>query len=80
MRNQSGDLLRAVAAGESVQVTNNGEVAAVLVPPDRDPWAALRESGQVRLARRPRSDLAGLRREASPMTAAEIVADSRGSW
>ncbi len=32
MRNNSGELLRRVAAGESVLVTNNGLPAAVLVP------------------------------------------------
>lgn len=80
MRNNSGELLRAVAAGESVRVTNNGEVAAVLVPPDRDPWTTLRESGQVRLARRPLADLSGLRRRPASLTSAEIIADSRGPW
>ena len=33
MRNNSGDILRAVAAGESVQVTNHGVLAAVISPP-----------------------------------------------
>ena len=34
MRNNSGEILRAVAAGETVQVTNNGQIAAVISPPD----------------------------------------------
>lgn len=33
LRNNSAEVLRAVAAGETIEVTNHGEVAAVLVPP-----------------------------------------------
>lgn len=32
MRNRSGEILRRVEAGESIQVTNNGRPAAVIVP------------------------------------------------
>lgn len=80
MRNNSGEILRAVAAGESVQVTNNGLVAAVISPPPNDPLADLSARGQVRHARRPLSDLSLLRRRTSSGTAAEIVDDVRGRW
>ena len=33
MRNNSGQILREVAAGETYQVTNNGVVAAIISPP-----------------------------------------------
>lgn len=33
LRNNSSEVLRAVQAGEVIEVTNHGEVAAVLVPP-----------------------------------------------
>lgn len=33
LRNNSADVLRAVQAGESFEVTNNGVVVAVLTPP-----------------------------------------------
>lgn len=33
MLNNSGEILRAVSAGETVQVTNHGQVAAVISPP-----------------------------------------------
>lgn len=36
MRNNGGEILRAVAAGDSVQVTNNGQPAALIVPPSTD--------------------------------------------
>lgn len=32
LRNHSGDVLRRVQAGETIQVTNHGEVVAVLSP------------------------------------------------
>lgn len=34
LRNDSSRLLREVAAGESFQITNHGEIVALLVPPD----------------------------------------------
>ena len=42
MRNNSSAVLRDVQAGETVYVTNNGEVVAVLVPPPRAAGASLR--------------------------------------
>lgn len=33
LRNRSAEILRRVAAGESFEVTNHGDVVAVLVPP-----------------------------------------------
>ena len=37
LRNNSADLLRRAAAGESFEVTNNGRVVAMLVPPQTSP-------------------------------------------
>lgn len=34
LRNRSSDVLRRVQAGETIQVTNYGEVVAVLCPPE----------------------------------------------
>jgi len=42
LRNSSSKVLREVQSGETIEVTNNGEVVAVLVPPGRSPIAALR--------------------------------------
>ncbi|MFY9809042.1 MAG: type II toxin-antitoxin system prevent-host-death family antitoxin [Pseudonocardiaceae bacterium] len=42
LRNNSSAVLRDVQAGETVYVTNNGEVVAVLVPPPRAPGESLR--------------------------------------
>ena len=80
MRNSSGEILRAVAAGETVQVTNNGQVAALITPPGADVLVRLAELGQARPARRPVADLASIRRRTSKLTSAEIVRDARGRW
>ncbi|MGH3924629.1 MAG: type II toxin-antitoxin system Phd/YefM family antitoxin [Pseudonocardiaceae bacterium] len=42
LRNNSSAVLRDVQAGETVYVTNNGEVVAVLVPPPRAAGVSLR--------------------------------------
>ncbi|WP_169799302.1 type II toxin-antitoxin system Phd/YefM family antitoxin [Nocardioides jensenii] len=36
LRNQSAEVLRRVAGGESFEITNHGEVVAVLRPPTSD--------------------------------------------
>jgi len=48
MRNNSGEVLRRVAQGESVVVTNNGVPAAVLVPAGSDVRSRLTASGRLR--------------------------------
>ena len=80
MRNNSGEILRAVAAGETLQVTNNGRVAAVISPPTRDALAQLEAQGQVRLPRRPLVDLASISRGKASRASADILADARGTW
>lgn len=37
LRNRSSEILRAVAAGESFEITNHGDVVAVLSPPGTVP-------------------------------------------
>jgi antitoxin (DNA-binding transcriptional repressor) of toxin-antitoxin stability system len=80
MRNNSGEILRAVAAGETVSVTNNGRIAALISPPGGDTLARLAAQGQVRMARRPSADLSTIHRRAGERTTAEIIADTRGVW
>ena len=41
LRNNSGEILRAVAAGESFTITNNGAPVAVLSPVRDDPYKGL---------------------------------------
>ena len=49
MRNKSGELLRRVADGESVLITNGGVPAAVMVPAGTDVRARLAASGRLRV-------------------------------
>ncbi|HEY2536621.1 MAG TPA: type II toxin-antitoxin system prevent-host-death family antitoxin [Solirubrobacteraceae bacterium] len=80
MRNQSGDILRDVANGETIQVTNHGQPAALIVPPDTDTLADLVSRGQVRVARHPTSSLRSIVRRKSTADSRAIVADVRGLW
>lgn len=80
MRNQSGEILRQVAGGETIQVTNHGQVSALIVPADSDPLADLISRGQVRVARKPISSLRSIVRRKSTSDSQAIVADVRGSW
>jgi prevent-host-death family protein len=80
MRNQSGEILRHVAGGETIQVTNNGRVAALIVPPGADTLADLVSRGQVRVAPQPASSLRSIVRRKSAADSQAIVADVRGRW
>jgi prevent-host-death family protein len=80
MRNSSGEILRAVAAGESIQVTNNGQVAAVIVPPLTATIDDLVARGQARRPRRALNELSMIRRRESELSSAALVADARGRW
>jgi prevent-host-death family protein len=80
MRNQSGEVLRKVADGETIQVTNHGQVTALIVPPSTDTLADLVSRGQVREARRPPSSLRSVVRRKSTASSEAIVADVRGRW
>jgi prevent-host-death family protein len=48
LRNNSSEVLRDVLAGEIIEVTNHGEVTAVLVPPSLTPYERLVAAGKVR--------------------------------
>ncbi len=80
MRNQSGAILRRVADGETIQVTNNGRVAALIVPPGTDPLADLVSRGQVRVARNSTSSLRSIVRRKGTADSQAIMADVRGRW
>lgn len=80
MRNNSGEILRVVAAGESVQVTNNGQLAAIISPPFAATIDELVARGQARRPRRPRTDLSMIRRRTATLSSRELIADARGRW
>jgi prevent-host-death family protein len=78
MRNQSGEILRRVAEGETIQVTNHGQVAALIVPPAADVLTELEARGQLRPAVLPPSSLRAIARRKSAKSSASILADVRG--
>lgn len=80
MRNDSAQVLRTVRAGETLEVTNHGEVAAVLVPPSTTPYERLAAAGKVMEPRTDRPvDLRRIRRVARPVPSSDILADVRGN-
>jgi antitoxin (DNA-binding transcriptional repressor) of toxin-antitoxin stability system len=80
MRNQSGEILRQVADGETIQVTNHGQVTALIVPPSTDTLSDLISRGKARPARAPISNLRSILRRKSTVSSQTIVADIRGHW
>lgn len=78
LRNNSSEVLRAVAAGEMIEVTNHGTVAAVLVPPWLTPYERLAMAGRLRPAPGRPGNLRHIRRTKSTRSSEDIVADLRG--
>ncbi len=77
MRNNSGEVLRRVAQGESILVTNNGVPAAVMTPVTASDRARLRASG--RLHTGTGLDLASLPTpKFAPKLTDELLAEDRG--
>lgn len=78
LRNNSGEVLRRVAAGESILVTNNGVPAALLSPP---PSSSVRErllaEGVLRPATRPRDIGALPPRVTSSVPTEALLAEDR---
>jgi prevent-host-death family protein len=78
LRNNSSEVLRAVQAGEVIEVTNHGEVAAVLVPPSLTRYERLVVAGKVRAPSGQDVDLRRIPRARPGLTSQEIIADLRG--
>ena len=58
LRQRASELLRRVAAGETIEVTDRGRPVAVLSPmPESGPYERLRASGEVSLASAKLEDL-----------------------
>ena len=78
LRNQSSKILERVKNGETIDVTNKGEIAATLIPPAASPFERLLLSGSVRPASQSAVDLRLLQRVASDVGTAEMITDLRG--
>jgi prevent-host-death family protein len=79
LRNNSSEILRAVSAGEMIEVTNHGEVVATLVPPSLTPYERLVIAGKVRQpSDQWKIDLRAIPRGSTAESTTEIIADLRG--
>lgn len=77
MRNNSGELLRRVAEGETVLITNGGVPAAVMVPAGRDVRSRLIAAGRLRAGSG--LDLSALPEPVrSERTTEDLLAEDRG--
>jgi prevent-host-death family protein len=79
LRNESSKILERVRNGETIDVTNNGEVAATLIPPASSPFERLLRSGAVR-QQSPAGpvDFTQLDRVPADVSTKEILSDLRG--
>ena len=80
MRNNSADVLRRVAAGESFQISNNGRVTAVLSPVERPLLDELIERNHARPALKPLSSLREITPKDYAISSRELLDESRGRW
>ena len=78
LRNQSSKILERVKNGEVIDVTNNGQVAATLIPPSASPFERLLQAGSVRPALGSPVDFRLIPRVKIELDTAEILADLRG--
>ncbi|MDQ0635030.1 antitoxin (DNA-binding transcriptional repressor) of toxin-antitoxin stability system [Arthrobacter pascens] len=78
LRTQSSKILQRVKNGETIDVTNNGEITATLVPPSTLPFEHLLQTGQVRPAADGPVDFPALPRVTSATSTAETLDDLRG--
>ena len=78
LRNSSSKILERVRAGETITVTNNGEVAATLIPPSLSPLEQLLLSGNVRPAGSGAVDFRLLSRVRQRQSSSDVLNDVRG--
>lgn len=79
LRNASSRILDEVKNGEVIEVTNHGELVAVLMPPSMSAYDRLVAAGRIRVAQPDDGvDLRHLPRRRASTTTREILADVRG--
>jgi prevent-host-death family protein len=80
LRNNSSKILERVKNGETIDVTNNGEIAATLIPPSASPFERLLLSGNIRPAADHPVDFRTLTRVKSDVGTGEILSELRGDY
>lgn len=77
LRNNSSQVLARVKAGETIAVSNNGEITAVLVPPGTSTFDQMVASGLIVPAKSP-GHARGIKRSRTVASSAEVLDDLRG--
>lgn len=77
LRNNSSKVLADVRAGETIAVTNHGEVSAILVPPATSAYGQMIAAGLVTPAGAP-GQARRIARSSGKLTAAEVLDELRG--
>ena len=77
LRNDSSRILREVQAGEMIEVTNHGEVAAILVPPHASSYDRLVLAGRIQKSSGHGVDLTRVKRGRSTRSTQDMVDDLR---
>lgn len=78
LRNRSSDILARVSAGESIAVTNNGRLAAIIGPPAATALEQARRAGAVREPSRTGTRFDRIVRARLPESTDTILSDLRG--
>lgn len=79
LRNNSSAVLARVAGGETIAVTNNGKVVAIMCPPELSEIERLKLTGGLIPARRNDVDFTKMKR-ATGISSRELLDDVRGRW
>lgn len=77
LRNNSSKILARVKAGETIAVSNHGEIAAVLVPPGATAYEQMIAAGLVTPAASP-GRARQIHRSRAALSSAEVLDDLRG--
>jgi prevent-host-death family protein len=78
LRNHSSEILARVSRGESIAVTNHGELAAIMSPPSLNALDRARQAGEVRERRRTDVRFDAVPRASLAATTRDILDDVRG--
>jgi prevent-host-death family protein len=78
LHNNSSQILADVKNGEIIEVTNHGEVVAVLIPPAATPYERLVAAGKVRVASPGSTTFSGIRASRTGRDALDVLYEMRG--
>lgn len=79
LRNNSSQILDDVKNGQIIEVTNHGEVVAVLIPPTATPYEQLLAAGRVRISRPGRAQrFSDICARPSDRDALDVLSEMRG--